>query len=406
MMKKTICAFLTGTMLCSSVVSVSAKDIFTADAELRPDISIVINDETQVFKNANGETVYPILYQDSTYLPLRAIGEIMGKNVNWDEDNKTVTLSGKRDDYSSNTDRGDGKRKDIEVQERRDFTIIVDGEKCTFYDANKKRVYPVLYDGSTYLPLRAIGEIMDSEVGWNDRTKTVTLDYERDQTVTDADTFKPTDKEDRISPAKAKEIALKHAGYDSKDVYQLTADLDKKEEAYEVKFYSDGRKYEYVIDAYSGKILESSSDNIFEDKRISLDEAKEIALDYAGIKKVDKYQKEFYDSKDGNYEIEFIYNDMKYEFEINAYSRRVLKYECEPVDNSDGNDNAISVEKAKKIALKYAGVKESDAKFVKAKMDIYDGRKKYEVEFYSGGREYSVEIDAVTGKVLEMDIDD
>ena len=40
-----------------------------------------------------------------------------------------------------------------------------------------------------------------------------------------------------------------------------------------------------------------------------------------------------------------------------------------------------------------------------AKLDWEDGRRVYEVEFYSGNREYDYEIDAATGAVLSCDFD-
>lgn len=84
--------------LCASCFVLGAGAAGVAQriqAELRPDFKIVIDGTTRTFKNAQGETVSPILYNGSTYLPLRAIGELMGKTVNWDENTLTVTLSPK-----------------------------------------------------------------------------------------------------------------------------------------------------------------------------------------------------------------------------------------------------------------------------------------------------------------------
>jgi len=66
-------------------------------------------------------------------------------------------------------------------------------------------------------------------------------------------------------------------------------------------------------------------------------------------------------------------------------------------------NNYIGVEKAKSIALRDAGV--SGATFVKAKLETEDGVKVYDVEFYKANVEYDYEIDAITGKILEKDLD-
>ncbi len=67
--------------------------------------------------------------------------------------------------------------------------------------------------------------------------------------------------------------------------------------------------------------------------------------------------------------------------------------------------NYISVDKAKEAALKHAGLAATAVTFTKAKLDKDDGKVKYEVEFYSGQKEYEYEIDAHTGKVLESSVD-
>ena len=71
--------------------------------------------------------------------------------------------------------------------------------------------------------------------------------------------------------------------------------------------------------------------------------------------------------------------------------------------NTFSANNYIGVEKAKSIALKDAGV--SGATFVKAKLETEDGVKVYDVEFYKANVEYDYEIDAITGKILEKDLD-
>lgn len=69
------------------------------------------------------------------------------------------------------------------------------------------------------------------------------------------------------------------------------------------------------------------------------------------------------------------------------------------------NPDYISGDEAKAIALKDAGVAESDAVFLKVKLDWDDGRPEYDVEFYSGNVEYDYGIHAVTGAILESDRD-
>ena len=54
----------------------------------------------------DGKVVDPLLYEGSIYLPLRAIGEMMGMNVEWDATDGTVFLSGEVTDYDTNYSTG------------------------------------------------------------------------------------------------------------------------------------------------------------------------------------------------------------------------------------------------------------------------------------------------------------
>lgn len=88
---------LTAGILCAAGIAIGASAngiIEKVQAELRPDFTVKIDGETKTFKNVNGNVVYPLLYEGTTYLPIRAIGEIMGKTVYWYEDQKLVELKG------------------------------------------------------------------------------------------------------------------------------------------------------------------------------------------------------------------------------------------------------------------------------------------------------------------------
>lgn len=329
-------------------------------AKLRPDFTIVIDGEEMNFKRADGSAAFALVYEDVTYLPLRAIGEALGRNVNWDEATKTVTLEGERTTKDSSNKYVEGEKKNVKVQVRDDFTIVIDGKEQTFQTSAGKAIYPLLYDGSTYLPLRAIGQIMGKDVDWDNDTKTVTLTSDgytvtdadsfgkKDKdTVTDADTFKDSDKVTGtdIGLAEAKKIALKDAGLKESKVTFVTAkaDYDDGRKVYDVEFYYDDVEYDYEIDAKTGKIVDFDKD--FEGKKT------------------------------------------------------VAKEETKKTTST----TEITAEKAKEIALKHAGLKESEVTRLKAERDRDDGIVKYDIEFEKGRMEYDYEINAETGKILKAE---
>lgn len=66
----------------------------------------------------------------------------------------------------------------------------------------------------------------------------------------------------------------------------------------------------------------------------------------------------------------------------------------------------ITEEEAKNLALTHAGLAATEVTFVKSKLDLDDGRKVYDVEFYTQDfKEYDYEINAETGEIVEFDSD-
>ena len=64
---------------------------------------------------------------------------------------------------------------------------------------------------------------------------------------------------------------------------------------------------------------------------------------------------------------------------------------------------AISIQQAKDIAFKHAGVTESEVTMKKMKLDYEHGVEVYEIEFYVGNIEYEYEINATTGTVEKFE---
>lgn len=148
-----------------------------------------------------------------------------------------------------------------------------------------------------------------------------------------------------MSEAKAKEIALAHAGVSAEDVIfaKVELDYDNGVREYEVEFYAGNTEYDYEIHAESGKIL--SYDHDMETPRS--------------------------DSS-----------------------------------SSTTTTEPISQAKAKEIALAHAGILESQASRLKVEFEYDDGIPEYSVEFYVGNTEYEYEIHGTTGQILGYDRDD
>lgn len=336
-------------LLAAAVLGGRGQAAATVTARLRPDVTILIDGSERVFYNAGGQQVHPILYEGTTYLPVRAIGELMGKNVDWNQDTKTVTLSGTRAGQAvSGTPDANASAKDILVELRDDFTVVVDGAARTFADAKGQPVYPMLSAGSTYLPIRAIGELMGKSVSWDSATQTVTLSS---PLVTDADTFgntppaagattPPAGGTGLISVEDAKGKALAHAGLAAGQVTFVQQELEWEDgrQVYDIEFYtSDYKEYDYEIDAVTGEVRSFDYDaehyTPSTGTAIGLEKAREIALSKVPGAAATNIVKLELDHDDGRpvYEVEIIYNAMEYEMEIDGVDGTVFEFECESI---------------------------------------------------------------------------
>ncbi len=146
---KKLLAILLVLIMALSAIPVMAEDTVT----------VVLDGEVIDCKNAQGVEVPPILVDGTTYLPVRAIANALSLNVQWDDATKSVFINGVS---------VLAKKTDV-------INIFINGGKFIAKDANGNVVNPILKDGTTYLPVRAIGEAFDKEVAWDGATKTVTL---------------------------------------------------------------------------------------------------------------------------------------------------------------------------------------------------------------------------------------
>ena len=171
-----------------------------------------------------------------------------------------------------------------------------------------------------------------------------------------------------IGEAEAKAAAVAHAGVKEAEItrYEVEMDYERGTMVYEIEFHHNGREYDYDIDAVTGEVLwsESERDDDYrsakqpqnsqnqqpqdqqnsqqqskpapaEDGYIGKEAAKAAALAHAGLSEsqVSRMKCEL-DREDGRvvYEIEFKCDGMEYEYEIEASSGSVLKYDKERDD--------------------------------------------------------------------------
>jgi len=166
-----------------------------------------------------------------------------------------------------------------------------------------------------------------------------------------------------ITLDRAKEIALADAGImDSEAVFTKTKqEMERGVSMYEIEFYAGNTEYEYEINGTAGKIYsksketftapqehalkqdsqekdaalpDSGSDNT-EGTDIGVEKAKEIAASHARFSVSEVvFSKTKLESEHGSmvYEIEFYKDRMEYEYDINASTGEIIKFDSEQED--------------------------------------------------------------------------
>ena len=175
-----------------------------------------------------------------------------------------------------------------------------------------------------------------------------------------------------------------------------------------------------IPDSTNQNLPGSTNQNLPAQNTISSDEAKQIALQHANLSDNQvTFIKVSQDYDDGinKYEIEFYYNNTEYDYEINAYSGEILKFDYDaeyynPSNTisysnfqSSSTQNLISSDEAKNIALQHANLTDNQVTFIKVSQDYDDGIHIYEVEFYYNNREYNYDINAINGTILSYEQD-
>lgn len=153
------------------------------------------------------------------------------------------------------------------------------------------------------------------------------------------------------------------------------------------------------------KIERAEKSEISEHKFLNKNQATAIAYNHAGVSadSVTYCKVEMEQKKSGLiYEIEFIAGSADYEYEIDAATGNIIEGECEEAQShNDASKGFIGTEKAKEIAFSTKGIKPSEVSVVDVELGREDGMIIYEVEFHHNGKKYEVEIDAISGAIVD-----
>lgn len=150
-----------------------------------------------------------------------------------------------------------------------------------------------------------------------------------------------------IGIEQAKSIALSSVGVTTEKATFTKAAKDLQDKQYDIEFYTDTYEYDFEIDMYTGDILEkeieertipydnttaaeetTAPQQTSDSSVIGVDAAKKIALDYLGLSTATFHEAKL-DWEDGIriYEIELTSGNSHYDFEIHAYTGKIIDFD-------------------------------------------------------------------------------
>ncbi|MBQ8003103.1 MAG: RICIN domain-containing protein, partial [Clostridia bacterium] len=187
-MKKFLSFALVFMLILSSVSAFAAADYIT----------VVIDGVELECKDVNGNVVRPILLNGTTYLPVRAVASALNLSIEWNDETKSVFING-------------APEKAVKTDV---VNVYINGERIIPMDINGNVVNPILKDGTTYLPIRAISEAFNKTVSWEQETHTVILTTPKNEvTIEEGKTYAFVNK------ASGKAISVTDNGLEMTEFY-------------------------------------------------------------------------------------------------------------------------------------------------------------------------------------------
>ena len=160
--KKTFAVLTATVMLAVPFVASAQYEDINADKNT---INIIVDGERVIADN--------FLYNDTTYVQLRKIAEMLGKKVEWVESESAAHINDT--DAPEITDE-----EVITLTEELNATLNVEKNTIAIYvNGAKVEADNFVYDGRTYVPLRKISEMLSKDVSWDQLTNTATIGLKR-----------------------------------------------------------------------------------------------------------------------------------------------------------------------------------------------------------------------------------
>lgn len=155
-------------------------------------VNIYIDGKLYIPTDVNGNMVEPFVYNGTTYLPARAISKVFNTDIEWKNGN--VYMTSKENEETYYIDENGNKvymtiYPEIPTTNRQPYKTLINktlvgnkgmkifynGNLFTPTDVNGNVVETYVFNGTTYLPVRAISNLFNAEINWNESLNGVTI---------------------------------------------------------------------------------------------------------------------------------------------------------------------------------------------------------------------------------------
>lgn len=171
-------ALLIATMFLQTM-TVEAKGLIEISGTLLNDrINFKLDGKVAVPVGDDGIPVLPISYNGTTYLPVRAIGYLLGLGIDYEGDTRTVLITSKSEKASPIPKETNKSGNLIGIKGaflNEDLKFKLDGKITVPVGDDGTPVLPISYKGTTYLPVRAIGYLLGLGIDYEPASSTVLI---------------------------------------------------------------------------------------------------------------------------------------------------------------------------------------------------------------------------------------
>lgn len=145
---------------------------------LNKELKVLYNGQIQEFQNVGAKRVYPISYEGTTYLPIRSISCLFDIAIKWDGTTQSIYL-GEGDKGNIVAKNANSfvpqKSETVTASLNQEIRIYYNSKLQLFTDVDGKVVYPISYNGTTYLPVRAVSNLFGLNIDYNAESYSVLI---------------------------------------------------------------------------------------------------------------------------------------------------------------------------------------------------------------------------------------